>query len=119
MRKVTSIIKSYLPGLVAVLLSVLLVYLAKDYPCLKGAGLALADLEAFLLAVFLSMPCFVWGVLNVIRLKDHFVRFDLLNGLLCYLATVVVLVNIYVLSLLLPVIMSIDPHPLHFLFASC
>lgn len=43
----------------------LLLYAGKDYPCLRGAGLAMADSEAFLLSVFIALPCLVWGVLRL------------------------------------------------------
>lgn len=54
--------KGWFFGIGATLGTVVLLSNAKDYPCLRGAGLALADFEAFLLSVFVALPCFVWSI---------------------------------------------------------
>jgi hypothetical protein len=60
------LIKSYLGGITVTMMTLLLLYNVKDYPCLRGAGLAMADSEAFLLAVFIAIPCLVWAIRRVL-----------------------------------------------------
>lgn len=62
MRDVRIFLKKWLPGVTATLLTMFLLYVEKDYPCLTGAGLALADFEAFVLFVLIALPCLGWAV---------------------------------------------------------
>jgi hypothetical protein len=54
-------VKSWLLGIGATIVTVILLSNAKDYPCLRGAGLALSDFEAFLLSL-IGIPCFAWSL---------------------------------------------------------
>jgi len=56
------LLKNCFWGVTATIMTLLLLYNAKDYPCLRGAGLAMADSEAFLLVVFIAIPCLVWAI---------------------------------------------------------
>ncbi|MFZ3017852.1 MAG: hypothetical protein WA056_05290 [Gallionella sp.] len=60
-------LRNYLVGVSVGLLTALLLYIVKDYPCLRGAGLAMADSEAFLVSVFIAFPIFVWALRKIIR----------------------------------------------------
>ena len=55
--------RRYIGGVIATALTLFLLFNAKDYPCLRGSGLAMADLEAFLLSLFIALPCFIWGAI--------------------------------------------------------
>jgi hypothetical protein len=57
--------KGWLPGVCGAIASIFLLYNVKDYPCLRGAGLALADFEAFMLTVVVALPCFLWSLFRL------------------------------------------------------
>jgi|GEM_PF-5856388 len=67
MKKILKSLKIWLPATMATMLTMLLFYFVKDYPCLRGAGLALADFEAFILMLLIALPCFVWAVSRLLR----------------------------------------------------
>lgn len=60
-------VNKYIGVTIVTSLTLLLLFLAKDYPCLRGAGLAMADFEAFIFAVLIAFPCFIWAVIKLIR----------------------------------------------------
>ncbi len=61
--------KKYIGGVIATLMTLFLLYIAKDYPCLRGSGLAMADSEAFLLSVFIALPCLIWSTRKLLLRK--------------------------------------------------
>lgn len=112
---ITNLVKNCFSAVVVSLLTILLLYIAKDYPCLRGAGLAMADSEAFLLIVFIAIPCFAWAVRRLIlsvrkeiaELRGaRFVR---------YLATFSIVGIVIFLMLAVPLIFFTSRFPLRFI----
>jgi hypothetical protein len=77
--------KNLLLSIVATMMSLLLLYIAKDYPCLRGAGLAMADFEAFILSVFVALPCFIWASRRLI-VRPKNIEKSYGNSLINYMA---------------------------------
>lgn len=63
--------KRYIGGVIATALTLFLLFVAKDYPCLRGSGLAMADLEAVLLSLFIALPCFIWAAIWLFKNKSY------------------------------------------------
>jgi amino acid transporter len=115
MRESLRHLREWLLGVTALLATIWLLYVGKDYPCLQGAGLALADFEAFILCVFIALPCLVWAT---IRLRRRSTQAELPSWdkkWIDRLALVVVIGSVLYIVVSVPVIFSVTPHPLQFI----
>lgn len=108
------LVKSCFGGVTATMMTLLLLYNAKDYPCLRGAGLAMADSEAFLLIVFIAIPCIVWAIrkLLVRQLSQEQSCGDRLNN---YMAVLTISGVIMFLALAIALIFFTSKFPLRFI----
>lgn len=113
MKIVLNFLKKWVPAVTAMYLSISLLYIARDYPCLKGAGLALADFEAFILLVLIALPSMIWAIARLLCVRPD-AQLTLEDRWINRLAvTVICIVMLYAL-LAIPVIFSFSLHPLRF-----
>lgn len=115
MRDKLAFLKKWLSAVTATLLTLFLLYVGNDYPCLTGAGLALADFEALLLFVLIAVPCLVWAVRCLWPCAstpdESTEKARLVNAL-----AVVVVAGVALYALIaIPVIFSFARHPLQFI----
>ena len=113
--KSIAFLKRWLPALTAVMLTMLLLYVGKDYPCLTGAGLALADFEAFILFILIALPCLVWAIRRL-WLRSASSEQGLPEARWITFLAVVTVVDVTLYALVaIPVIFSFAQHPLQFM----
>jgi hypothetical protein len=112
---IISLIKNCFWAVTVSLLTILLLYIAKDYPCLRGAGLAMADSEAFLLIVFIAIPCFIWAVRRLILSFRKEVAEFRGARFVRYLATFSIIGIVIFLMLAVPLIFYTSRFPLRFI----
>jgi len=114
-KDVLASLKKWLPGVTATLLTMFLLYVAKDYPCLTGAGLALADFEAFVLFVLIALPCLVWAVRRL-WLRSVSPGQSAGEARWIVFLAVVTIADVMLYALIaIPVIFSFARHPLQFI----
>lgn len=108
------LVKGCFGGVMAIMMTLLLLYNAKDYPCLRGAGLAMADSEAFLLIVFIATPCVIWAIRKLLfrQLSQERSRGDRLNS---YMAVFTISGVIIFLALAIALIFFTSQFPLRFI----
>ena len=114
-KEVLAFLKRWLPGVVATLLAMSLIYVAKDYPCLRGAGLALADFEAFILFMLIALPCLAWAVRRLLFRPVSNERPTWEERWIAKLAVITVVGVALYAVLAIPVIFSFAQHPLQFM----
>lgn len=109
--------KSFVALVVAAIVlvcSIFLNYTAYAYPCLRGAGLAMADFEAAICLIFLGIPCVIWAIYNLRRGRNISSAYSWDQILIIFVARMaIVLLAIYAM-LSIPVIFSFEIHPLRF-----
>lgn len=110
----SKLMTSCLVGVTVCMMTLLLLYNAKDYPCLRGAGLAMADSEAFLLTVFIGIPCLIWAIRRLVFRKQSE---EQLRGdrLINYMALFTISGVVIFLALAIPVIFFTSKFPLRFI----
>jgi hypothetical protein len=111
MNRSLASLKKWLLTIIATQLTIFLIYEAKDFPCLTGAGLALADFEAFIFLVIIALPCFVWAVLQLVRRPNPLIWN--IKWVLFFARVVMIGSTLYILDAI-PVIFSFSHHPLSF-----
>jgi len=99
----------------AILLTIFLLYTASDYPCTWGAGLALADLEAFLLLTIVAFPCFVWAIRQLFIRSRPSEQSIWGRRWITYFAEAIIVGVIVFAFVAIPVVFSVRPHPLQFI----
>ena len=113
-RILASLIK-WLFCIAAILLTIFLLYVAKEYPCSWGAGLALADFEAFLFLTVVALPCFVWAIRQLL-IRSRPSEQSIWGRRWITIFAKVIIVGIIVYAFVaIPVLFSVSPHPLQFL----
>lgn len=95
--------------------TIFLIFIAKDYPCLGGAGLALADFEAFLFFAAISLPCFFWSIFRITKYCLTIKKSNWEVASYFLIAIGVLIGNVIYLLIAIPVIFSFSPHPFGFL----
>lgn len=108
-------LRSYLVGVTVSLLTVLLLYMAKDYPCLRGSGLAMADSEAFLVSVFIALPSLVWALRKVIHYWRNRTISQAEGKFVVYLAIFALIGVVIFLALAIPLIFFTSKFPIRFI----
>lgn len=104
-------LRRYLVGIIVSLLTVLLLYIAKDYPCLRGSGLAMADSEAFLVSVFIALPSFAWALWKIVHQWRHRVK----DKSVMYLAIFALTGATIFLAFAIPLIFFTSKFPIRFI----
>jgi hypothetical protein len=107
--------KDWVLGVITTALSLWLIVTGSSYPCLRGAGLALADFEAFMLLVLVAVPCFGWATRRLVidsRAKSFSGIAAKIINRLALLTVCAVAVYVF---LAVPVIFSVSRHPLQFI----
>jgi small-conductance mechanosensitive channel len=112
---ILSTIRSYLVGVIVSLLTVLLLYIVKDYPCLRGSGLAMADSEAFLLSVFIALPSLVWALWKIIHYWRNRTTDQTEGKFIVYLATFTLIGVVIFLVLAILLIFFTSRFPIRFI----
>lgn len=115
MNGILRLLKKWLLPVAVAALSIFLVYVAQDYPCLSGAGLALADLEAFIFLVLIGLPSFIWAIVRLLICRRTFGQLSGEEKWLSRLAIIVVLMTTIYGLLAIPVIFSFTRQPLQFI----
>ena len=115
MKFALNILKIWTGPVCATILSIALLCSARNYPCLRGAGLALADFEAFLLLAFASLPCLIWAIFKVARLGANAQKPCGQSIWIRRIAFIVGLSNTLFFSIAIPVILSMEHHPFRFI----
>lgn len=108
------LMKSCFGGVTATMMTLLLLYNAKDYPCLRGAGLAMADSEAFLLVVFIAIPCLVWAIRKLL-FRQQSQEQSCGDKLINYMAIFTISGVVIFLALAMALIFSTSKFPLRFI----
>lgn len=108
-------LKNYLVGVTASLLTVILLYIVKDYPCLRGSGLAMADSEAFLVSVFIAFPNLVWALRKIIYFRRNGTISQTKDKFVVYLAIFVLIGAVIFLALAIPLIFFTSKFPIKFI----
>lgn len=106
--------KNWIFCVVTTALSLWLVVIGSNYPCLRGAGLALADFEAFVLLLFFAIPCLGWAMYRLVVYS--MVDWSYKNNELVInrFAMLTVFAVVIYMIFAVPTIFSINPHPLRF-----
>lgn len=115
MRESLRRLREWFLSVTALLATIWLLYVGKDYPCLQGAGLALADFEAFILCVLIALPCLVWATFRLRGRSTQTALSSFDKKWIDRLAFVVVIGSVLYIVVSVPVIFSITPHPLQFI----
>lgn len=108
-------LKKWVLPVIATLLSMLLLYIAQGYPCLKGAGLALADFEAFIFLVLIGLPCLIWATTKLLLRAGSVEQRPREDQWISRLAVIVIVLFMLYALLAIPVIFSFARHPLQFI----
>jgi hypothetical protein len=108
-------VRGGLLGVATSLATLWLLIVARDYPCLQGAGLALADFEAFILSIAVALPCFLWAIIRLRRRSAGMTVPSWDIKWVDRLAMLVVTGSVLFIAVALPVVFSVTPHPLHFI----
>lgn len=115
MKMVLNFLKKWVPAVTATFLSMFLLYVAQDYPCLRGAGLALADFEAFIFLVLIGLPCLIWAISRLLLRAGSVEQLTWEDRWISRLAVAVIVIVMLYALLAIPVIFSFARQPLQFI----
>ena len=115
MKMILIFVKKWVPSVITVLMSIFLLYVAQDYPCLRGAGLALADMEAFIFLVLIGLPCLIWAISKLLVRAGSVEQLNLEDRWIRRIAFVVIAFVMLFAFLAIPTIFSFKQQPLHFI----
>lgn len=111
MKWILDVLKIWLPSVTATILSMLLLYLAKDLPCAIGAGAAMSGFEELILLILVALPCFLWALARLLFRRILSKNLSWEEKWIDRLAIVTIVGIVIYAGLVIPTFFSY-PHPL-------